>query len=81
MAVNFDLNTVIMAFIAGLISVVFWFTRKWGMTIETQVNAIHTDLKEHNDRSDKTHSRLYGAIAIEGQRISKIEGKLEGREE
>lgn len=76
-----DLNTVMMALIASLIAIVAWFTRKWGLSIESQVGAIHNDLKEHNLHSDAVHGRLFKAISIDGSRISKIEGQLEGRED
>lgn len=76
-----DLNTVMMGLIVALVSIIGWFTRKWGAAIEGQVAAIHADLTAHNDKSDKTHERIFKAIVIDGQRISKIEGQLESRED
>ena len=78
---SIDANTVMLALIAGLISMVAWFTRKWCFAIEAQIGSIHTDMKEHNDKSDQTHERVFKALALDAKRIAYIEGKLKVRED
>ncbi len=77
MQFTIDTNTVLLAFIASLMTMIAWFTRRWVAGIEIQLTGIHADMKDHNDRSDKTHERVFKAIALDAQRISKIEGQLE----
>ena len=77
MQFTIDTNTVLLAFIASLMTIIGWFTRKWALGIELQLTGIHADMKDHNDRSDRTHDRIFKAIALDAQRISKIEGQLE----
>lgn len=72
---SIDLNTIMLALIAGLISIVGWFTRKWGFAIETQIKEIHIDMKEHNDRSDKTHESIFKEVNQNRERVAKLEGR------
>lgn len=75
-----DLNTVMLGFIATLLSVVGWFVRRWGQSIEGQLASIHADMKVHNEKSDSCHSQIYEKINRTNARVAKIEGKLEAEE-
>ena len=76
-----DMNTVMLGLITGLIAIIAWFTRKWALGIETQLGSIHADMKDHNDKSDQTHERVFKALGSDGKRISYLEGKLKVRED
>ena len=65
-----DATSVIATIILLLLGVVAYFGREWAHSVRTELGSIHTDMKEHNDRSDSTHQNYE-------RRISKIEGKLE----
>lgn len=76
-----DLNTVMMAFISILLAIIAWFGKGWMSGIKTEMSSFHSDMKEHMVESGRTHDRIFKAIAIDGQRISKIEGQLEGKDD
>ena len=78
---SIDLNTVMLALIAGLIAVIAWFIRKWGASMELQIQAIHLDMKAHNDKSDGTHADLYGKIHGVENQVSVIKGRLDVEED
>ena len=77
MSFQIDTNTVLLAFIASLMTTVAWFTRKWALGIESQLVGIHSDMKEHNDKSDAAHSGLNEKINRTDKKVAKIEGQLE----